>query len=86
MGPIGPLKCESCRSPLFLHLGLSYVPRFGRQSADYDDYPTVRAAAGSSNHQPTRAVDKEKNEAELSVNIKKATSAEETAPSELLLP
>ncbi|KAL7422732.1 sla2 Src-like adaptor 2 [Cryptotrichosporon argae] len=40
----------------------------------------ARAGASGSNHQPTRAVDKEKNEAELSVNIKKATSPEETAP------
>lgn len=50
-----------------------------RNQGDYDDYPpSVRAAA---NHQPTRPVDKDKNEAELSQNIKKATSAEETAPS-----
>ncbi|KAL0249920.1 hypothetical protein I308_103223 [Cryptococcus tetragattii IND107] len=53
---------------------------FGRHNADYDDYPTVRAAASGSSHQPTRPVDKEKTEAELSVNIKKATSPEETAP------
>lgn len=32
-------------------------------------------------HQPTRPVDKEKAEHELSLNIKKATSPEETAPS-----
>lgn len=31
-------------------------------------------------HYPTRPVDKEKAEAELSLNIKKATSPEETAP------
>jgi hypothetical protein len=36
-------------------------------------------------HQPTRPVDKDKTEAELSLNIKKATSPEETAPSELVL-
>ncbi|RXK41111.1 cytoskeleton assembly control protein [Tremella mesenterica] len=56
------------------------MKRFGRggHGGDYDDYPTVRAAAHL--HQPTRPVDKEKTEAELSVNIKKATSAEETAP------
>ncbi|ORY35527.1 ANTH domain-domain-containing protein [Naematelia encephala] len=53
---------------------------FSRHGADYDDYPSVRAAASGSMHQPTRPVDKEKTEAELSVNIKKATSAEETAP------
>ncbi|WVQ89594.1 hypothetical protein IAS59_003356 [Cryptococcus gattii] len=53
---------------------------FGRHNADYDDYPSVRAAASGSSHQPTRPVDKEKTEAELSVNIKKATSPEETAP------
>lgn len=58
--------------------------RFGRHNADYDDYPTVRAAASGSSHQPTRPVDKEKTEAELSVNIKKATSPEETAPSQSL--
>lgn len=58
------------------------LPRFARHSADYDDYPSVRAAASGSGHQPTRPVDKDKTEAELSVNIKKATSAEETAPSE----
>ncbi|WWD19110.1 hypothetical protein CI109_103568 [Kwoniella shandongensis] len=46
----------------------------------YDDYPSVRAAANGANHQPTRPVDKEKTESELSVNIKKATSPEETAP------
>nr|XP_031859924.1 uncharacterized protein CI109_004531 [Kwoniella shandongensis]KAA5526996.1 hypothetical protein CI109_004531 [Kwoniella shandongensis] len=53
---------------------------FGRHNADYDDYPSVRAAANGANHQPTRPVDKEKTESELSVNIKKATSPEETAP------
>lgn len=54
--------------------------RFNRNNADYEDYPpSVRASA---NHQPTRPVDKDKNEAELAVHIKKATSAEETAPSE----
>ncbi|WWC93832.1 hypothetical protein V866_000668 [Kwoniella sp. B9012] len=54
--------------------------RFGRHHADYDDYPSVRAAASGANHQPTRPVDKDKTESELSVNIKKATSPEETAP------
>lgn len=64
------------------HRPLTITPRLRRNQGDYDDYPpTVRAAA---NHQPTRPVDKEKNEAELSVNIKKATNAEETAPSECL--
>ncbi|KAK6910437.1 hypothetical protein I203_104469 [Kwoniella mangroviensis CBS 8507] len=53
---------------------------FGRHHADYDDYPSVRAAASGANHQPTRPVDKDKTESELSVNIKKATSPEETAP------
>lgn len=57
---------------------ISSISRFGRHNADYDDYPTVRAAAS---HQPTRPVDKEKTESELAVNIKKATSPEETAPS-----
>lgn len=51
----------------------------GGNNHDYDDYPARSAANG--NHQPTRPVDKEKNEAELSTNIKKATSPEETAPS-----
>ncbi|WVR07531.1 hypothetical protein IAU60_004573 [Kwoniella sp. DSM 27419] len=51
---------------------------FGRNHGDYDDYP-ARPTTGA-NHHPTRPVDKEKNEAELSVNIKKATSPEETAP------
>ncbi|KAK8854744.1 hypothetical protein IAR55_003483 [Kwoniella newhampshirensis] len=59
---------------------ISLSLRFGRHNADYDDYPSVRAAANGANHQPTRPVDKEKTEAELSVNIKKATSPEETAP------
>ncbi|WWC71518.1 uncharacterized protein I206_105476 [Kwoniella pini CBS 10737] len=54
--------------------------RFGRHHADYDDYPSVRAAASGANHQPTRPVDKDKTESELTVNIKKATSPEETAP------
>jgi hypothetical protein len=31
-------------------------------------------------HQPTRPVDKEKAESELTVHLKKATSPEETAP------
>lgn len=31
-------------------------------------------------HQPTRPVDKDKAENELAIHIKKATSAEETAP------
>ncbi|WWC90657.1 uncharacterized protein L201_005593 [Kwoniella dendrophila CBS 6074] len=54
---------------------------FGRgHHADYDDHPSVRAAASGTNHQPTRPVDKDKTESELSVNIKKATSPEETAP------
>lgn len=35
---------------------------------------------GDEVHYPTRPVDKDKAEAELVVNIKKATSAEETAP------
>ncbi|WVR00049.1 hypothetical protein IAU59_007191 [Kwoniella sp. CBS 9459] len=56
------------------------VTSFGRHNADYDDYPSVRAAASGGSHQPTRPVDKDKTEAELSVNIKKATSPEETAP------
>ncbi|WRT68456.1 uncharacterized protein IL334_005432 [Kwoniella shivajii] len=56
------------------------VNKFGRHHADYDDYPSVRAAASGANHQPTRPVDKDKTESELTVNIKKATSPEETAP------
>ena len=60
--------------------------RFSRHGqGDYDDSPTVRAAARDNSHLPTRPVDKEKNESELSVHIKKATSAEETAPSESLV-
>jgi hypothetical protein len=47
---------------------------------DDEDYGRRRAAA-TSNHQPTRPVDKEKNEAELILSIKKSTSPEETAPS-----
>ncbi|WWD02635.1 hypothetical protein V865_000675 [Kwoniella europaea PYCC6329] len=63
-----------------LSLSNSTSAMFGRHHADYDDYPSVRAAASGANHQPTRPVDKDKTESELSVNIKKATSPEETAP------
>jgi hypothetical protein len=75
------LPAQPCESPycILKIVQLSSSVRFGRHNADYDDYPTVRAAAS---HQPTRPVDKEKTEAELAGNIKKATSAEETAPSE----
>lgn len=48
---------------------------------DDEDYGRRRAAQ-MSNHQPTRPVDKDKNEAELGISIKKAVTAEETAPSE----
>lgn len=59
--------------------------RFGRgRESDYIDSPGHGRPLGVQ-HQPTRPVDKEKTEAELSVNIKKATSPEETAPSELVL-
>ncbi|WVQ74977.1 hypothetical protein IAR50_004585 [Cryptococcus sp. DSM 104548] len=54
--------------------------RFGRNNADYDDYPSARAQANAHSHQPTRPVDKDKTETELSTSIKKATSPEETAP------
>ena len=43
------------------------------RSANYD-------INGNEVHYPTRPVDKDKAEQELVVNIKKATSAEETAP------
>lgn len=69
---------------LYLLLSAPLTPRFSRNTADYDDHPSVRAAARDNSHLPTRPVDKEKNESELSVHVKKATSAEETAPSELL--
>ncbi|WWC63353.1 uncharacterized protein I303_105953 [Kwoniella dejecticola CBS 10117] len=81
---------SSYHSSLALHVPLQVVlslqqlttnsDRFGRHHADYDDYPSVRAAASGASHQPTRPVDKDKTESELSVNIKKATSPEETAP------
>jgi hypothetical protein len=35
---------------------------------------------GDDTHYPTRPVDKDKAEQELAINIKKATSTEETAP------
>jgi hypothetical protein len=59
------------------------IDRFSKHNQEdyHDQQHSVRAAARAS-HQPTRPVDKDKNEAELSQNIKKATSAEETAPSE----
>lgn len=51
--------------------------RFGgsrtRQTAGYD-------VDGDEIHYPTRPVDKDKAEAELVVNIKKATNPDETAP------
>ena len=57
--------------------------RFSRHNQeDYNDHQSSVRAAARTSHQPTRPVDKDKNEAELSQNIKKATSAEETAPSE----
>ncbi|ORX38469.1 ANTH domain-domain-containing protein [Kockovaella imperatae] len=49
-----------------------------RHNGDYEDYSTSRTS--NVNHTPTRPVDKEKTETELTQNIKKATSAEETAP------
>lgn len=52
----------------------------GHIDPDDEDYGR-RNAHSATLHQPTRPVDKEKNEAELSLNIKKATSPEETAPS-----
>ncbi len=56
----------------------------GAHPSDYDDGPYAGRPMGTG-HQPTRPVDKDKTEAELSLNIKKATSPEETAPSELIL-
>jgi hypothetical protein len=56
---------------------------FNRGGGHAEDYPD-RPRPGM-NHQPTRPVDKEKNEAELAVHIKKATSAEETAPSTFIV-
>ncbi|WVN85953.1 uncharacterized protein L203_101110 [Cryptococcus depauperatus CBS 7841] len=67
--------CSEIRHGLIHNLTM-----FGRHNADYDDYPTVRAAARGAEHQPTRPVDKDKTESELTVSIKKATSPEETAP------
>lgn len=59
--------------------------RFGRggHRDDYDDGPGGYGGGRpmGAAHQPTRPVDKDKTEAELSLNIKKATSPEETAPS-----
>lgn len=58
--------------------------RFGRggRHDDYDDGPGGYGGRPMGpGHQPTRPVDKDKTEAELSLNIKKATSPEETAPS-----
>ena len=46
---------------------------FGRSRGGFD-------LDGEDIHYPTRPVDKEKAEAELLVNIKKATSSEESAP------
>ncbi|OCF42205.1 cytoskeleton assembly control protein [Kwoniella heveanensis CBS 569] len=77
---LGYVDTVSAVSHLDALCGSQYHGRFGRHNADYDDYPSVRAAASGVSHQPTRPVDKDKTEAELSVNIKKATSAEETAP------
>lgn len=48
---------------------------------DDEDYGR-RQALNAPNHQPTRPVDKERAETELALSIKKATSPEETAPSE----
>jgi hypothetical protein len=65
-------------------MALSSTDRFGgSRHADPDDEDYGRRNAYQTGlHQPTRPVDKEKTEAELSLNIKKATSPEETAPSE----
>jgi hypothetical protein len=52
----------------------SYDRSFGRRpGAGFD-------IDGDDVHYPTRPVDKDKAEQELAVNIKKATSTEETAP------
>ena len=48
---------------------------------DDEDYARRQALNGP-NHQPTRPVDKERAEADLGLSIKKATSPEESAPSQ----
>ena len=50
--------------------------RLGGSRTRQTDYDDPRANV----HYPTRPVDKDKAEAELTLNIKKATSPEETAP------
>lgn len=57
--------------------------KYGDPDADDDDYR--RRQLSGPGHQPTRPVDKEKAEAELMQSIKKAVSADETAPSEYLI-
>ncbi|ODN78688.1 hypothetical protein L202_04266 [Cryptococcus amylolentus CBS 6039] len=71
--------CISASLCISLHLSRP-PPMFGRNNADFDDYPSARAQANANSHQPTRPVDKDKTETELSTSIKKATSPEETAP------
>lgn len=53
-------------------------------TANYNRYASSRGGGydidGNDVHYPTRPVDKDKAESELSVNIKKATNPDETAP------
>lgn len=72
-----PPLSRHCNTNSLLHTGAN--PRFGRGRQDDDD--SARPYGGGPQHQPTRPVDREKNESELALNIKKATSPEETAPS-----
>jgi huntingtin-interacting protein 1-related protein len=62
----------------FTHSPPPTSPRYapGRQRYDID---------GDEVHYPTRPVDKDKAEQELTINIKKATSPEETAPKQKLI-
>lgn len=64
------LKPDPANSPIYFRFAGSGRTR----QTDYDDDPR------NSVHYPTRPVDKDKAEAELTLNIKKATSPEESAP------
>lgn len=53
-------------------VNMMVLSRFGNRGRNFDMDEEI--------HYPTRPVDKDKAEHELIINIKKATSAEETAP------
>lgn len=75
------MRSPSIILPSLPLLTCSLTLRYNSRSGNLDDEDYGRRNAHSlTTHQPTRPVDKEKAETELSQNIKKATNADETAP------